>query len=78
MDPMKLVQSRMEQISKVCSPRDARATIKRHMIITMDVTFVPQIACFQRTQMEGVIAHEKAKSAELARQLHGVTDKAYR
>lgn len=52
--------------------------IKHHMTITMYVTFVPQIACFQRTQMESVIAHQKAKSAELERQLHGVTDKAYR
>lgn len=52
--------------------------IKRHMTITVYVTFVPQIASFQRTQMEIVIAHQKAKSVELERQLHGVTDKAYR
>ncbi|XP_029686504.1 RING finger protein 212B-like isoform X1 [Takifugu rubripes] len=50
-DPMKLIQSRMEQISK--------------------------IACFQRTQMERVIGHLKAKSGELQRHLHEVTEKIY-
>lgn len=57
-------------------PVDEYATkIKRHMTVTM---YVPQVACFQRTQMERVIAHQKAKSVELERQLNGVTDKAYR
>lgn len=77
-DPMKLIQSRMEQISKVCIKLSRHQSRLRNFQGECDDLFVPQIACFQRTQMERVIGHLKAKAGELQRHLHEVTEKAYR
>lgn len=85
-DPMKLIQSRMEQISKVCSPPRGHCPGTLQIRVSWwifsrgkcDDLFVPQISCFQRTQMERVIGHLKAKSGELQRHLRDVTEKAYR
>lgn len=48
------------------------------MTLVIYIMCVPQIACFQRTQMERVIAHLKVKSVELETHLHEVSEKAYR
>ncbi|XP_051809490.1 RING finger protein 212B-like [Acanthochromis polyacanthus] len=47
-------------------------------LIQSELGHVSQIAVFQQTQMEGVTAHFKRKSAELERRLKEVTEQAYR
>uniref|UniRef100_A0A3Q1F9H3 Si:ch211-10e2.1 n=1 Tax=Acanthochromis polyacanthus TaxID=80966 RepID=A0A3Q1F9H3_9TELE len=46
-------------------------------LIQSELGHVSQIAVFQQTQMEGVTAHFKRKSAELERRLKEVTEQAY-
>ncbi|XP_014823314.1 PREDICTED: RING finger protein 212B isoform X1 [Poecilia mexicana] len=78
MDPGKLIQARMENISQVCPICTSSLASWRRFHWSLRSFHTPQIAIFQQKQMERVMVHFKTKSAELERLLEEVSQQGHR